>query len=106
MKYSLVPVCPEVELQGLGLDDFFIGSVTNENMGKIGLSRFRTKAAKFAGFQLDQVISFRIAVGESFQSAFWLSASFAEFCQVGVFWIFGIHEKGLSFHFREKGARQ
>ncbi len=99
----LVPVAPEVELEGFRFDDLLIGDVTDEDFGEVRLSGFGTKAGEFMGAQLDDVSAFGITVGEGFQLSFRSGGSFSKLGQFFVFGIVFCHRR-LIFSFSGNGS--
>ena len=91
----LVPVAPEVKLEGFRFDDLLIGDVTDENLGEVRLPGFGTKAGEFIGAELDDVSAFGITVGEGFQLSFRPSGTFSKFGEVFVFGIVICHRSRI-----------
>ena len=103
VENPLVPIAPEVELEGFGFHDLLIGDVADEDFGEVRLAGLGTQAGELIGTQFDDVSAFGISVGEGFQLSFRLSGSFSKLGQVFVFGIVFCHRR-LIFSFSGNGS--
>ena len=99
----LVPVGPEVELEGFRFDDLLIGDVADEDFGEVRLSGFGAKTGEFIGAQFDDVSTFGISVGEGFELSFRSGGTFSKLGQFVVFGIVFCHRRVI-FSFSGNGS--
>ena len=73
VKGALITVRPHVELERLELEVLLFGNVVQAERGEVGLTGQRAQAGELGNFNMDQVVSRRLWVGESLEFLGWLA---------------------------------